>query len=41
MHASVKNVAMALALAGLSSAQTFSKCNPVKGDSEIPSPAGP
>ncbi|KAH7362466.1 cell wall glucanosyltransferase Mwg2 [Plectosphaerella cucumerina] len=39
MHASVKNVALALALAGLSSAQTFSKCNPVKGDKCSPNPA--
>ncbi|KAH6686646.1 family 16 glycosyl hydrolase [Plectosphaerella plurivora] len=39
MHASVKNVALALAFAGLSSAQTFSKCNPVKGDKCTPNPA--
>lgn len=39
MHASVKNVALALAFAGLSSAQTFSKCNPVKGDKCSPNPA--
>lgn len=34
MHASIKNMALAMAFAGLSSAQTFSECNPVKGDSE-------